>query len=75
MVESPSTTDFNNFFPLFCTTSSRRLSVLEYGEIPNVSNNCRCCFVESQSLKSSRGDSRVKYFYQQFEINKTSLIL
>ena len=53
LVESPSTTDFNNFFSLFCTTSSRPLSVLDYGSLPNVSKNCRCCVVGSQSLKKS----------------------
>ena len=62
LVESPSTTEFNNFFSLFCTTSSRRLCVLDYGEFPNVSKNCICCVVGSQSLKSSHGDSHVKYF-------------
>ena len=61
LVESPSNTDVNNFFSLFCT-SSRRLSVLDCGEISNVSKNCRCCVVGSRSLKSFRGDNRVKYF-------------
>ena len=56
LVESPSTTELNNFFSLFCTTSSRRLSVLDYGEFPNVSKNCICCIVGSRGLKSSHGD-------------------
>ena len=60
--------NFYNFFSLFCTTSSRRLCVLDYGEFPNVSKNCICCVVGSRSLKSSHGDSRVKYFYE-FEMN------
>ena len=51
LVESPSTTEFNNFFSLFCTTSSRRLSVFDYGEFFNVSKNCVCCVVGSRSLK------------------------
>ena len=62
LVESPSTTEFNNFFSLFCTTSSRRLSMFYYGEFPNVSKNCECCVVGSRSLKSSHSDSHVKYF-------------
>ena len=69
MVESPSTTEFNNFFSLFCTTSSRSLSVLDYGDFRNVSKNCRCCVVGFRSLKSSHGNSRVKYF-KGFEMNK-----
>ena len=36
--------------------------------VPNVSKNCICCVVGSPSLKSSHGDSHVKYFYE-FEIN------
>ena len=62
LVESPSTTELNNFFSLFCTTSSRRLCVLDYGEFPNVSKNCICCVVGPRSSKSSHGDSHVKYF-------------
>ena len=53
LVESPSTTELNNFFSLFCTTYWRRLSVLDYGEFPNVSKNCRYRVVGSRSLKSS----------------------
>ena len=67
--ESRSTTELNNFFSLFCTTSSRRLSVLDYGEFSNVSKNCRFCVVGFRSLKSSYGNSRVKYF-KEFEMNK-----
>ena len=62
LVESPSTTEFNHFFSLFCTTSSRRLSVFDYSEFPKVSKNGICCVVGSRSLKSSHGDSYVKYF-------------
>ena len=29
--------------------------MLDYGEIPNVSKNCRCCTVGSRSLKSRVG--------------------
>ena len=43
--------------------------MLDYGEFPDVSKNCRCCVVGSQSLKSSHGNSRVKYF-KEFEMNK-----
>ena len=69
LVESPSTTELNNFFSLFWTTSSRRLSVLDYGEFPNVNKNFRCCVVGFRSLKSSHGNRRVQYF-KEFEINK-----
>ena len=69
LVESPSITELNNFLSLFCTTSSRHLSVLDYGEFPNVRKNCRCCVVGSRSLKSSHGNSGVKYF-KEFEMNK-----
>ena len=62
LVESPSTIKLNNFFSSFCTKSSRRLSVLDYGEFPNVSKNCRWCVVESRTLKSSHGNSRVNFF-------------
>ena len=59
LVLSPSTTELNNFFSLFCTTSSRRLSVVDYGELSNVNKNCRCCVVESRSrgifFKNSKG--------------------
>ena len=57
LIESSNTTDFNNFFSLFCTTFLRCLSVLDYDEISNVSKNCIWCDVESQSLKISHGDS------------------
>ena len=43
--------------------------MLDYGEFPNVSKNCICCVEGSWSLKSSHGDSRVKYF-EEFEMNK-----
>ena len=50
--------------------SARRLrSVLDYGEFPNVSKNCRCCVVGFRSLKSSHGNSHVKYF-KEFEMNE-----
>ena len=62
LVESPSTTEINNFFLLFCTTSLRRLSVFDYGDFPNVSKNCICCVVGSRSLRNSHGDSHLKYF-------------
>ena len=47
--------------------------MLDYGEFPNVSKNGRCCVVGSRSLKSSHGDSRVKYF-QEFEMKKKKKI-
>ena len=74
LVDPPSATDFDNFFSLFCTMFSKRLSVLAYGEIPEVSRDCRCCVVGSPSLKSSHGDSRVKYF-EQLEVNQKSIFL